>query len=227
VIPSPWWGGLGRGAYVAVRGKAAFFDRVSPDHRRAAGQKSEVSYVRPHVKDRTMIPIPRAPTSLVALALFAFLSLPIAADERVTDNARTSRSDQGIDSMKYEPPTWPEPPESGAVLFRLAAGTGTVLVLCVLTLVVGRRWLKGPAPKTGTGAQLQLLETLSLGNRCCVHIVRAGRHQVVVGTDGTGLKGLVALPESFERSLHDAELLDTAQRADAPAALALVGTDSA
>lgn len=134
-----------------------------------------------------------------------------------------SRSDTATsDNLEYVPPTWPEPPDTGAMLIRLAAGTGTVLVLCVLTMVVGRRWLHGPAPKAPPGSQLEIVESVTLGNRCCVHLLRAGQHRLVVGVDGAGLKSMIALPEMFEKSLVDVELHDR-EAAEAPAEAIMPG----
>ena len=52
---------------------------------------------------------------------------------------------------------------------------------------------------------MTLVETLPLGNRCLVHLVRVGKQQVLVGLDGGGLKSLVALPEAFDETLTEAE----------------------
>ena len=149
---------------------------------------------------------------LMLLCIVAIHACICVADDRTKATTRsvqaTSEVQTGLGSsekLDYAPPTWPETPDTGALLLRLTAGTVTVLVLCVVTLLAGRRWLRGPAPKIAAGSQLQILETVSLGNRCCVHLLRAGQHQIVVGTDGTGMKSLVALPESFEGSLRDAE----------------------
>jgi flagellar biogenesis protein FliO len=110
------------------------------------------------------------------------------------------------------------------MLFRLGAGTVTVLSLCVVTLFVSKRWLQGPAPKSLGGSELQIVESVSLGNRCCVHLLRAGRNQLVVGVDGSGLKSLVALPELFEKSLVEAENHAASFSASEEAVLTATGT---
>jgi flagellar biogenesis protein FliO len=134
------------------------------------------------------------------------------ADDRGSTLDQSAWSAPTAEKLSYDPPLWPEAPDTTSLLLRLATGTVTVLMLCVLTLVVGRRWLRGPAPKTAAGSQLQLMESVSLGNRCCVFLLRAGQHQIVVGIDGSGMKSVIALPESFEKSLADAET-DTAHEA--------------
>jgi hypothetical protein len=148
---------------------------------------------------------------IAASCIAAGLATELQADQPTSfdDLSGASSSDEsasGEVTLDYQPPQWPEAPDTGALLIRLAAGTGAVLVTCVVTLVAGRRWLRGPPPAVTAGSQLQLIDTVSLGNRCAVYLVRAGRHQVVVGTDGSGMKSLVALPESFERSLAEVEI---------------------
>jgi flagellar biogenesis protein FliO len=104
-------------------------------------------------------------------------------------------------SLDYVPPTWPEAPDARAMLTRLGVGTAVVLVLCVGSLVVCRRWLRRlPGPGAGN-SRMTLVETLPLGNRCLVHLVRVGDQQLLVGLDAGGLKSLVALPGAFEEVL--------------------------
>jgi len=128
-------------------------------------------------------------------------------------------------SLEYVPPTWPEAPDSRAMLTRLGVGTAVVLALCVATLFVCRRWLRRlPGPETGN-TRMTLLETLPLGNRCLVHLVRVGKQQVLVGLDGGGLKSLVALPEAFDEALAEAQDAPTLEPPlpTGPALAALVG----
>jgi flagellar biogenesis protein FliO len=108
------------------------------------------------------------------------------------------------DPFAYTPPAWPEPPSPRGMLLRLVGGTAAVLVLCVGTLWACRRWLRRLPGQDNPAGRLSLVETLPLGNRCSVHLVRVGRQQVVVGVDGSGLKSLVALPELFDEALAEA-----------------------
>jgi flagellar biogenesis protein FliO len=124
-------------------------------------------------------------------------------------------------SLDYVPPTWPEAPDAGAMLTRLGVGTAVVLALCVGSLVVCRRWLRRLPGQGGTPTHMTLVETLPLGNRCLVHLVRVGKQQVLVGLDGGGLKSLVALPEAFDDALVEAQEAPPIETA--PALAALVG----
>src|SRR5207249_5097415 len=61
---------------------------------------------------------------------------------------------------------------------RLGVGTAVVLVLCVATLVVCRRWLRQVPGQGGGSVRMALVETLPLGNRCLIHLVRVGKQQI-------------------------------------------------
>lgn len=104
---------------------------------------------------------------------------------------------------EYSPPAWPEPPNTGAMFLRLVVGTVVALGLCAGSLWFGRRWLRGNIVTGESGGQLKVLETVSLGNRSFVHLVQAGKGQVLAGTDSAGLKALIAVPSPFEDVLAD------------------------
>jgi hypothetical protein len=86
-----------------------------------------------------------------------------------------------------------EVPDTAALLTRLALGTVFVLGLCVITLRLGQRWLVVGAAERDPGCQFEVLETLSVGNRCVVHLLRAGSGHLLAGVDASGLKALIAL----------------------------------
>ena len=112
------------------------------------------------------------------------------------------------------------------MLTRLGVGTAVVLALCVVTLFAGRRWLKRLPGQADANSRMALVETLPLGNRCVVHLVRVGSQQVLVGLDAGGLKSLVALPDAFEDALAQAQEPAAAESppiAAGPALAALVG----
>lgn len=109
-------------------------------------------------------------------------------------------------SLDYQPPAWPEPPDPRTLLIRLAIGTVVVLVLCVVVLRFCKGWLTGTARPRPTDSAFQVVDTLALGNRCCLHLVKIGKRQVLVGVDATGLKAVTTLPDSFDSALAGAEL---------------------
>jgi hypothetical protein len=89
---------------------------------------------------------------------------------------------------------------------RLGLGTLLVLGLCAGTLWIGKRWLGGAAASAApAAAQVRLVETLSLGNRCVVHLLNIGTRPVLVGADAGGVKTIVPLPESFAQTFLAAQ----------------------
>jgi flagellar biogenesis protein FliO len=118
----------------------------------------------------------------------------------------------GKGPLTYTPPPALEPPDAKAMLTRLGIATAIVLVLCVVTLWLGKRWLVGSPSQTGKEGQLRLVETLALGNRCVVHLIHVGNRPVLIGADPSGIKTVVPLPESFGE-----QVLTTAVDVDVPA----------
>lgn len=94
-----------------------------------------------------------------------------------------------------------EGPDPSTRLIRLGIGTVIVLTLCVVTLLVCKRLGLGSPAATSKKGQLSLVETLPVGNRCCLHLVQVGTHQVLAGVDASGLKSLILLPEAFGEAL--------------------------
>jgi hypothetical protein len=148
------------------------------------------------------------PVGLVAAAaVTAGLFLPMLFASGNSATATVAARAESIDKndLNYVPPTWPESPDAKSMLFRLVLGTALVLGLCVVTLRLGKPWLTGmPGPKRGAG-QLFVVETLALGNRCCLHLVNAADRQILVGVDSSGLKSVLPLPELFEQAFKEAD----------------------
>jgi len=150
----------------------------------------------------------RANYRAYVFALILTFGVPCAAAEPMrspsepADSPTTADSETDSAGLAYTP-QWPEPPDTGAMLLRLGAGTAFVLVLCVGTLWFGRRWLGKVATVASGGNQLRLQESTALGNRCYVHLIQVGECRALAGTDGAGLKSLVILPNSFVGVLDD------------------------
>jgi flagellar biogenesis protein FliO len=103
------------------------------------------------------------------------------------------------------------------MLVRLVLGTVAVLALCVLTLWVGKRWLRPLAVRDGAGKELRVIEALPLSGRCSVYLIQAGKCRALAGVDATGLKALLTLTEPFEEGLAEGK----AEEAPAEAEVAL------
>lgn len=144
--------------------------------------------------------MPRLPAlTLTVLAATLLISQAAAETTRPLESAGRDAS------LVYQPPAWPEPPNLGAMVARLAIGTVLVLLLCAGTLWAGKRWLGGPvAPRSGTH-QLHIVKALPLGGRCSLSLLNVGNCQVLVAVDSTGLKEMTLLSESFENTLGQLE----------------------
>ncbi len=104
--------------------------------------------------------------------------------------------------LQYTPMPWPDPPDTRRMFLKLGLGTIIVLGLCVAALWFGHRWLgQGTVRPAGAG-QLRLLETLALGQGCRLHLVQTGTGRVLIGADGTGMKAVLTLAESFDSAFE-------------------------
>jgi len=121
----------------------------------------------------------------------------------------TPASNETKDSLAYTPPPLPDLPSPGSMLLRLTLGTIFVLILCVITLWAGKRWIRPLAGPQGENKQLHLVESLALGGRCSVYLLQAGDAKVLAGVDHAGLKALLPLPAAFAGTL--AEITEAAE----------------
>jgi flagellar biogenesis protein FliO len=103
----------------------------------------------------------------------------------------------------YVAPALPERPNPQGMLARLAWGTILVLGLSVASIWGMRRWTQMHALAGSGQRTLRLVETLALGNRCCLHLVHLGQREVLVGVDGAGIKTIVPLTKAFDDVLGE------------------------
>lgn len=106
-------------------------------------------------------------------------------------------------TLEYEPPALPELPAPGPMLLRLVLGTIFVLILCVVTLWAGKRWVHPLTVPTGQNKKLRVVESLPLCGRCSVFLLQAGDARVLVGVDQAGIKSLLPLPQPFDSALSE------------------------
>jgi flagellar biogenesis protein FliO len=126
------------------------------------------------------------------------LGLLLLATAGSLSAAETPARDAATD-FRYSP-NWPEPPDTSGMLLRLAFGTVVTLGLCAGTLILGRRWLQRPA--TGASSRkLRIEESVVLGHRATLFLVKVGDQHLVAGTDAGGLKSLIVLPTAFQEML--------------------------
>ncbi len=150
--------------------------------------------------------------------------LPAAETPSRTADNPAVESDEGAD-FSYSP-NWPQPPDTSGMLLRLGFGTIATLGLCVATLVLGRRWLQRPTAAT-TSRKLQIEESVVLGHRATLFLVKVGECHLVAGTDAGGLKSLIVLPTTFAEVLdQQVEATDSALSVSLPMTATIIGNAS-
>ena len=136
---------------------------------------------------------------IAIVATLAGLLLPqMMPGETVGAKSAVKTDSKDKSNLEYTAPPLPEPPNFQAMMVRLGAGTIVVLGLCVGTLWGMRRWMN---PSTVAGSEertMRLMETLQLGNRCSLHLVKLGKRELIVGIDGAGIKSVLPLAEPFD-----------------------------
>jgi flagellar biogenesis protein FliO len=98
------------------------------------------------------------------------------------------------ESLTYVPPATPEAPSAGQLIGKLFLLTGIMLAICFALLLATRKWAKSSKPGHKNG-DLEYLASISLDRRTALHLIEADGHQVVIGTDLTGLKAMHILGE--------------------------------
>jgi flagellar biogenesis protein FliO len=178
--------------------------------------------------------LPRAPARswllpivLCALTLAGGIMLPrlllhpansaetagVKSETKIEAKTATVAPSVSKETITYEPPELPEPPDISGMLTRLMVGTAVVLGLCTATLwFIKRRMGTSGGQRSGNG-RLHLLESLSLSNRASLHLLQCGSCRVVVGLDAGGIKSAILLEQPFEQSLANVESLEHAAAA--------------
>ena len=113
---------------------------------------------------------------------------------------------KGIESLKLD-----------STVVKIGLNTLLVLAASIGLIVVVRRTMprQAPAAKSPTG-RLRIEQTLSLGGKAELKVIRCGLHQVLVAIDNGGIKSVVALEPSLE---PERENLEPAVESQPPASL--------
>jgi flagellar biogenesis protein FliO len=127
--------------------------------------------------------------------------------ETVVTNTPTVASIKDKSPLEYQPPPMPEPPNFQGMMVRLGVGTIIVLGMCVGTLWGMRRWMAPAHAAFNADRTMRLIETLSLGNRCCLHLVLLGNREVLIGVDSGGIKSILPVAKPFDEVLEHTETL--------------------
>ena len=146
--------------------------------------------------------LPAILRSVAAACLACLLTAPVAL---AADTGEHTKLDLGGDSSS----STPEHVSSGGSIVRTIAG-----LLIVLAVIYGITWvlkqIKASKDATATGDALETIATLSLGTNRALHLVRAGREIVLLGTaehtiapirryseDEARMLGLIDAPETL------------------------------
>jgi hypothetical protein len=143
----------------------------------------------------------------VVATVAGLIAPQLLPEENFSVASKANETTTGPTDLRYTPSPLPESPSTRAMFVRLGGMTVVVLVLAVGVLACGKFWMRGFAKNGVSNGNLALVETLQLGNRCCLHLVQLSSRQVLVGADATGIKTVVPLPDPFDNCLSDAEQL--------------------
>jgi flagellar biogenesis protein FliO len=92
--------------------------------------------------------------------------------------------------------------DPGQTLKEWAEGAGLMVAFGVVALWLIRQWLTRRDLPGRPTVNLRTIETLSLPQRCRVHLVEVDRRQVLVAADSTGIKSVTVLPDRFATLLE-------------------------
>lgn len=122
-------------------------------------------------------------------------------EPRILPLGRTSATEDSSES--WSGATWPEAAEidPGATLQGWAEGAGLLVAISVVLLWLVRQWVWKRTLPGGAAVHLRNIESLSLPQRCRVHLVEVSGRHVLVACDAGGLKSVTVLPERFDTLL--------------------------
>ena len=89
---------------------------------------------------------------------------------------------------------------SGADLFRMLGSLALVVAL-MLALLWGLRQLQGKINSQNSGRRLQIIESLSIGARQKVALIRVGEREVLIGISPTQINGIASWPDGNLQAL--------------------------
>ena len=83
---------------------------------------------------------------------------------------------------------------TGADLFRMLGSLALVVAL-MLALLWGLRQLQSKINSQNSGRRLQIIESLSVGTRQKVALIRVGEREVLIGISPTQINGIASWPD--------------------------------
>lgn len=86
-----------------------------------------------------------------------------------------------------------------------AEGVGLLIAFGIVSLWLVRQWVSRQDGGSGPAAHLRTIESLSLPQRCRIHLVDVDGRQVLVAVDASGIKSVTPLPDRFASLLESAD----------------------
>ena len=94
---------------------------------------------------------------------------------------------------------------TGADLFRMLGSLALVVAL-MLALLWGLRQLQSKINSQNSGRRLQIIESLSVGTRQKVALIRVGEREVLIGISPTQINGIASWPDGHLPALDNPNL---------------------
>jgi|GEM_PF-2991747 flagellar biogenesis protein FliO len=143
----------------------------------------------------------------------AFTTVP---DSLSTDSTPAKEdTPNSVDSEAIPEWTGNAPPEAldlEELVTRLAIGTGIVLLVAVVSVLVIRKWL-GPAAtlRQPVTQRLRHIESLVLPQRASIQLVELDGRPILIGMNADGLQTITPIERSFSESLSAIKEEDTSE----------------
>jgi hypothetical protein len=97
-------------------------------------------------------------------------------------------------------PRFPQHINASYLVRRTVIISGLLIVASAISLWLGHRRRAGTGQGEGAASPLQILSTVTVAPRCCLHLVRVADHKFLVARDSSGWKSVTAV-DSFAANL--------------------------
>jgi len=125
-----------------------------------------------------------------------------SAKQTLAPQGRSADFPGPIRAEDYQPETV-EPPSLGDIGVKLIMAMAMLVGMGAGLVVLAKKMALGPQAGRSNG-KMTLVDTLSLGRRCELHLVEIEGIRVLVGVDPAGMRSVTHLPEDY-RDLSEGE----------------------
>lgn len=124
----------------------------------------------------------------------------LATDPKAAAPPRAMRRTE-LGSRQPPPPILPDEFVPSHLANRAMAVMGLLIVGCIAAIWFGQRYSRTGRSRSSS-SDLQVLDTLSIAPRCCVHLLNVGGQKYLVARDQAGIKSVTAV-SAFAATLDD------------------------